>query len=161
MEGDTDYGDEAVYSGMMRSYNLVESEIATDYAPIVCEQKIACVNGKVAYDSFSRPPAYIIGAFDRFGQKVKIRLYSDYFTVAKGEYTVRYAALPRTKTMEDECELAASITERTVAYGVAAEYCVQNSLYAEHAVWDKKYKEAVAAAYRLRPTKRIRSRRWM
>lgn len=37
---------------------------------------------------------------------------------------------------------------RLFAYGIAAEYCLACGLFEEAAVWDKKYKDALTAAYR-------------
>ncbi len=156
--GDNDY---AVYNGLIRCYNLVETEVATDYAPLVCEEKISCNGGKADYEKLSRSPAYIIAVLDRFGNKVKFRLFPTYFAAADGEYTARYAALPKTKDISDECECAPSVTQRVIAYGVAAEYCVQNGLYAEHAVWDKKFKNGLAAACKQRGGQTLKGRSWV
>jgi hypothetical protein len=139
----------------------VETELATDYAPLLKEEKVECNDGKVAYEKLSRTPAYIIGAFDEFGRKMKIRLFPTYFTVANGAYTVRYAALPTKKRIEADCEFSPSVTERVAAFGVAAEYCLQNGLYAEHAVWDKKYKSGLATICQQRGIKNLKVRSWV
>ena len=43
---------------------------------------------------------------------------------------------------------------------MAAEYCLACGLYEESEVWDEKYRAALAAAYRARPARVLRSRRW-
>ena len=161
LEGDWEGNDYIIYTGLLRWYNLVETEVATDYLPLVCEEIVVCEDGKVAYEKFSRKPAYIIGAFDNYGEKVKIRLFPTYFAAAKGTYTVRYAALPIEKTIDDECEWALPITERVIAYGLAAEYCIQNGLYAEQAVWEKKFKSGLAAACKQRGGKTVKVGGWV
>lgn len=161
LENDAEGNDYLIFNAFVRCYNLVETQIATDYAPLVREETVVSENGKIAYEKLSRSPAFIIGAFDSFGQKVSIRVFPTYFAVANGSYTVRYAALPTEKTIEDECEFAQGITLRTVAYGIAAEYCVQNGLYAECAVWEKKYKDALAELRKQRGVKTMKGRAWV
>ncbi len=161
LSGKGDEADQSVCDAILRAYNMVESEIATDYAPIVCEQAIHCAQGKYEYDSLKRAPVYIIGVFDGLGRAVDVKLSATYFEVKNGSYTVRYAAFPVSKDIGDECELPCAISERTIAYGIAAEYCVQNGRYAENAVWEKKYKTALAAALKARGGMVMNARRWV
>ena len=161
LEDDSDGNDMNVFNAFLRCYNLVETQIATDYAPLVCEETIAVKGGKVEYEKLSRAPAFIIGAFDSFGQKTSVRVFPTYFAVADGTYTVRYAALPVLKNINDDGEVAQVITERTIAYGIAAEYCVQTGLYAEAAVWEKKYKDALAGVCKQRGVKTMKGRNWV
>lgn len=160
MTGGADQSDQAICEALVRAYNMMENEIATEYAPIVYEETISCVHGKYEYESLHRDPAYIIAVYDNLGAEVEIKLYPTYFELRNGNYNVRYATFPTTKGIGDDSELPSAVSERVAAYGVAAEYCVQNGLYTEHAVWDKKYKTALTATLKTRGSKVMKGRSW-
>ena len=72
-----------------------------------------------------------------------------------------YAYSPTEKNIDKESDYQTAVSERLFLYGMAAEYCLAEGEFEAAGIWDKKYKEAIAAAYRLRPVKRLRSRRWV
>ena len=74
---------------------------------------------------------------------------------------IRYAYAPQKKALNDESDYRMYASVRLFAYGIAAEYSLSIGLFEEAAVWDKKYKEAVTAAYRANPCRIIQSRRWV
>ena len=78
----------------------------------------------------------------------------------KAPKSERYTYLPKTKTFDDKSDFTLNASVRLLSYGVAAEYALANGMFEEAAVWDKKYKDAIKAAYCSKPPRRIRSRRW-
>ena len=102
----------------------------------------------------------VVEVRDSFGNAVSYRLFPEYLKTQAGKITVRYAYTPAEKFFPDHSDFTLFASVRLFAYGMASEYWTANGLFEEGAVWDKKYKEAIAAAYRSKPAKRIASRRW-
>ncbi len=161
---DGNHSEEAtrIVQGLVNCFNLVENELAVDYLPLVCEETLSTdEKGNIEYARLSKKVAYIISVRDRFGRNVVAKRMPAHLSLDVGEYAVRYAALPVEKTAEDRCEYEAGVSARLMAYGVAAEYCLHKGLYAEHAAWEKKYKEALAAATKSRKGGQLKERSWI
>ncbi len=158
--GDSAQGQRAV-DGLLGCYQHVETELAMDYFPIVYEEKVAAVNGEIRYEALARRVARVLALLDKDGNKEAMKIFPACLCVKSGAYTLRYAALPSEKTIDDEAECGVGVSEQLMAYGIAAEYCLLKGLYEEHAAWEKKYKHAIASSYRLRGGKRIKEREWV
>jgi hypothetical protein len=48
-----------------------------------------------------------------------------------------------------------------LAYGIVAQYYYASGMYDEGDIWHKKYRKAIAAAYRAKPARVIASRKWV
>lgn len=146
---------------LLQCYNLIENELALDYFPLIAEDEVQTNTGMVDFSNLSCAMTKIWGVTDMNGEAVKYRLFPKYIKTQPGRLKIRYIYAPQEKTADEECEFAAAVSKRMVAYGMAAEYCMHMGLYEEADAWDKKYKGAIEAAYKGTPCKRISSRRWV
>ena len=145
---------------LLRCFNLVENEVALDYLPLLAEEEIETETGVIYYSSLSREAARVIGVWDEWGNKAPFTLFPDYLKTQPQKVLVRYTYLPKEKSFKDESDFSVQASVHLFAYGVAAEYALASGLFEEAAVWDKKYKEAIKAAYSAKPSRHIQSRRW-
>ncbi len=151
-----------IIQGLVGCFNLVENELAVDYLPLVCEETLSTdEKGWIEYARLSKKVAYIISVRDEFGRIVHAKRMPTHLALDVGKYDVRYAALPAEKTTKDCCEYETGVSARLLAYGVAAEYCLHKGLYAEHAAWNKKYKEALLIACKSRGGWSLKERAWI
>lgn len=146
---------------LLTCFNLVENELALDYIPLIKEETFTLTNGKLAYSKFSSSVVRILRVEDKNGETVPFRLFASYMEADEKTVTVRYAYTPVEKTINSESEYAVGVSERLLAYGMAAEYCTALGLYEEANVWDKKYKEGIEAARRVGTKSKLPSRRWV
>ncbi|MBQ8684977.1 MAG: hypothetical protein IJ514_02250 [Clostridia bacterium] len=152
---------EADAKNLLRCFNLVENELALDYLPLVAEESFKTDTGAVYFSEFSRSVSRILKVCDGSGNAVAFKIFPDYLKTQPDEVVVRYAYVPKEKGFTDESDFKAYASVRLFAYGIAAEYSLASGLFEEAAVWDKKYKEAITAAYRSHPCKAMASRRWV
>lgn len=145
---------------LLTCFNVVENELALDYLPLTMEQSVTST-GKVFYTSLYRNAVRITEVVDENGQSVPFKLYASYMQVQSGNLIVRYTYTPSQKGLNESSDFSAPVSERLIAYGVAAEYCMATGLLSEAAVWDKKYKEGIEAIRRVPTAKRIQERRWV
>ena len=146
---------------LVSCYNLVENEVAREYIPLIMEETFETDTGVIYYSQLSEKAVRILKTQNGFGTDIPCALFPDYLKTQAGKITVRYSYAPKEKTLEDECAFTWRVSENLLVYGVVAEYYLAGGFFEESAVWEKKYKDAVAAAYRAKPAKRISARRWM
>ncbi len=146
---------------LLTCFQGVENELALDYLPLMAEEEILTATGLIRYAELEKTPVRILCVEDEWGKSVKYQLFPDYVKTGSGKVKLYYAYAPTQKSLEDNSEYQTEASERLFAYGMATEYCLAVGELAAAEVWDKKYKEAVRSAYRLRPCKRLRSRRWV
>lgn len=148
---------------LLASFNLVESELALDYVPLLESEVLSATDGKILYEDFSKNPARVIAVFDVHGNRLTYQLFPTEIRLADKEkqVVVEYAYLPQEKGLGDESDFQSGVSVGLAAYGVAAEYCAAQGLYAESAFWNKKYKESIAKVGALKRGGRMQSRRWV
>lgn len=161
LSGDADEENTRLVEGLLGCFHFVESEIALDYLPLITEEEIVAKDGRIEYASLSNSVAYIAGVFDGHGNRIGAKRTAKFLEVPSGKYLVRYAMIPKEKTLDDCCDYQTSVSERLLAYGVAAEYCLHKGMYAENAAWDKKYRSALCEIYRGKGGVIVKARSWI
>ncbi len=146
---------------LLRCFNLVESELAFDYLPLYVEEEVETETGVVYYSELSNAVVRVVKVEDEWGNDSPFRLFPEYLKTQGGRVKIRYAYAPTPKTLTGESDYRLYASVRLFSYGVAAEYALAQGLFEDAAVWDKKYKDAITAAYRAKPCRVIRSRRWV
>lgn len=145
---------------LLTCFNIVENELALDYFPLLSEDTLTSDGGVIAFSLLSKPAVRITKVTDKWGNSVPFQLFQSYVKTQPGEVCVTYTYAPAKKILGEKSDFSAHVSARLIACGMAAEYTMATGLFEEAAVWDKKYKENIRAAYRLQKCERIRSRRW-
>ena len=145
---------------LVRCFNLIESELALDYLPLYAEEELESKTGAVYYDEFDKPIVRVVKITDEWDNDVKFKLYPEYVKTQGGKLKITYTYAPTEKTKDDATDYAAQVTLRLFTFGVLAEYALAHGRFEEAAIWDKKYKDSIAAAYRSNPSVKLRARRW-
>ena len=145
---------------LLSCFNTVENELALDYLPLIAEDTVSSDTGVVQYGALENSVVRVIAVFDQWGEAVKFNLFPAYLKTQPGQVKIRYAYTPVKKDIDGVSDYETRVSARLVAYGMAEEYALTTGLFEEGAVWNRKYKEAIEAAYATQPCARIRSRRW-
>jgi len=157
-------GDEAgevATMSLVRCFNLVENELALDYLPLFYEEELESDTGAVYFSELTKAPVRIVQVTDGNNQELEFRLFPEYVKTQAGKIKIRYSYTPTQKDIDGTSDFFLYASVRLFAYGMAAEYFAASGLFEEAAVWDRKYKDAIQAAYKRKPNKKIRARRWM
>lgn len=160
LEG-TSTAENGAVENMLNCFNLVENELALDYLPLIVEEELETETGAVLYSELSRSAVQILKVTDVWGNETQFKLFPDHLKTQAGRIKIRYSYTPEKKNLEDSSDFLLHASVRMLAYGVAAEYSLACGRFEDAAVWDKKYKDSIAAAYRRKPTRKIQSRRWV
>ena len=146
---------------LLDCFNEVENELALDYFPLVAEEVKTSGNGQFGYSAFENSVVRVLKVADERGELIPFKVYARYMATQPGKVVVTYTYSPKVKGLEEESEQALGVSERLFSYGVAAAFATVKGLYEEGAVWDKKYKDAIACAGRAIRSKRLRGRVWV
>ena len=158
---DGDSADGKAAEVLLNCFNIVENELALDYLPLYAEDEIETELGQVYYSKLSKSAVRILSATDEWGNRAKFKLFPKYLLTQPGKVVIRYTFTPEKKEMDDDSDFILQASSRLLALGIAAEYCIATGLYEEAEIWDKKYKNAIAATYENKRCERIASRRWI
>lgn len=145
---------------LLECFNRVENELALDYLPLLAEDVVLSSTGVVAYDELRYPAVRVFCVEDEEGKSLRYKLFPERLETSAGKVKIVYAYSPAEKDMNGESDYQTAVSERLFVFGMAAEYLLAEGELEAASIWDKKYKEAVASAYKMRPVKRLRSRRW-
>ena len=131
---------------LVRCYNLIEHELATDYFPILEVDKFFNVDDKIYYKDFSRKGYMIKGVQDFRGDKVNYVLRLEYLELQKnydgGTFFVKYYYLPEDKELYSNSTYGAEYIS-ILKYGIAAEYCLMQGNFEQAKIYSDKYKERI------------------
>ena len=141
-----------VKNDLLKCYNLVEQELATDYFPILEVDKFFNVDDKIYFKDFSRKVYFIKGVQDFRGDKVDYQINPEYIEIKKnydgGTFFVKYYYIPAEKGLYSTCTYGAEYIS-ILKYGIAAEYTLVNAKLCDTAALYKaseftsKYKERI------------------
>ena len=148
---------------LLRSYHLVESEVALDYFPLTKTERAVCTYGRVNYTALSSPPVNVIEVTDENGRRLSFTAHAAYLAVpdAVGAVNVCYAYAPGRSNLFAELPFPARISGELLSLGVSSEFLLACGRYAEAAVWEGKFREGLRAAGVVRRKLcAIRARRW-
>ena len=148
---------------LLECFHFIESEIALEYLPLRCSERLSAADGKVDLSAFSKAPLEVLSVRSLSGMGIPFSLFADHLEVEgkAEEVEVFYAYAPAKKAIGDDCELPEKMTVRLLSLGVAAEFLIAHGLYTEGASFSGRYREALAAAVRVRRKLVLPPRRWV
>lgn len=148
-------------NALLACFHTVENELALDYFPLRIEETLQTQTGAIFYSELSKKAVRILFVRDEWGNEQAFKSFPEYVKTQSGKITVGYCYLPEDKTLAEESDFKLFVSVRMMAYGIAAEYALQNGMFEDAAVWNKKYKDAICAAYKSHKSVKIKQRRWV
>lgn len=157
---------ESILNDLIYCFNEVYQELLTDYFPIVIEEEMTLdKTRRIMFSNLSKRILRLYAILDENYQSLSYVVLSSYarLNCPIKKVIVRYSYLPSlAQTVNDELDCAnLGITERIMALGVSAEYCLYRGKMNEASIFEQKYKNSIESAKL--PTKRmsVKSRRWV
>lgn len=160
--GNLPAADERELNALLLCANAVIGEIACEYVYLTRTQQMAAADRKILYSEFPRDVVEVLEV-KKDGKKTAFRkIYGGIQTGTDGVFSVTYAYAPLAAALSDTLEFeSAKINPRNIGYGIAAEHCIRTGMADDAALWDKRYKDSLAAAVRNRREQRVKPRRFV
>lgn len=153
--------DEEKVDVLLRCFNLVNQEIASDYLPFLYTEKIDVNNSILSFEDLSKTLINVYELKGNFGKSVRYKLYPNYLEVFGRAKSITYSFLPSDFTLTDEFEFYNGLSARIYAYGVASEYLLCDGLSEDAEIWEKRFKESLFVLSRKKSETRLPKRRWL
>lgn len=156
----------AEISRLVSCANLVFAEVSSVYFPLVAKMRLVCGEGGVLpYSAFEKPPAEVLRASLAAGGRVRYRYRPDHIELVGcggGEAVdVVYSYKCPAGSLNTDIPVGSPrLSERIVAYGTAAEFCLLVGRHDDAVIWDKRYKDALFSATCTRGETHLPQRRW-
>ena len=125
---------------LIKCFNFVQNEVATEYIPLVKVEEIASCEGGVLLSSLTERIAYVISLKNAGGENVKYKIVGNKI-VFEGKAFLRYCYCPKKVEISSECKIL--LPERVLAYGVLREYYLLQGFASEASVFEKKFKNSL------------------
>ncbi len=146
---------------MLKCLNLITSEIASDYLPILREKEIKLVNGEVDVFEIDKSIQEIVNIKSKFGKNLKYKFINNKIICLATNVVVTYKIRPSEIKIDDEAEsFGGKLSERILAYGVASEFCFLEMLYDDASIWENRFKNALFISARKKGELKLKNRGW-
>ena len=136
-------------------------KIAAEYLPLVDVARVTAADGKFCLTDLPNR-AIAVKKVKKGGAIVSFRCRGNVCEVAEdGALEAEYHYFPRRAAWDDECDVAPSVSAKSVALGVAAEYCAIEGMPDLAEDFGDRFAEDMRAAVRIRREVRMPGRTWM
>ncbi len=147
---------------LMRCFNLVYSEIATDYFPLICQEKITVQNGNYKLSDLENRLYKLVKIEDEDYKEPKFKIYDNVLYVKNGTYTIVYSFVPTKCSLNSEVNnFNGKIVDRIFAYGINKEYCFISGLYEEAESYRLKFEDCIKLCKSNQKNLTLYKRRWI
>ena len=153
--------EEQKVESMVRCFNLVLQEIASDYIPFLIKEEIDVENSILNFSNLNKSVVNVYEIKNRFGMNLKFKLFPNYVEIEGKAKSIVYSFLPDEKGLNDEAELCCGITPRVLAYGIASEYFLIEGIGEDAEIWEERFKESLFILSRKRGEHILPKRNWI
>ncbi len=145
---------------MVRCFNLVNQEIASDYLPLLTKEVVDCKGSILNFSTLSKDCIQIFGIKNRFGINLRFRVFDSFVEVAGVPKVVTYSYFPSELSISSEIETPLGVSARVYAYGVVSEYLLIYGVSEDAEIWENRYKESLFMLSRKNGEHTLPKRRW-
>lgn len=148
---------ENLKNDLVKCFNFIQNEIATEFVPLLTSEKIKSQDGFVELSSLKERLAYVVSFKDKFGKNVRHKIIGDKICF-EGEGKIEYCYCPAKKSIDDECKIL--LPERVIACGLLREYFLLQGLVSEATIFETKFKNSLANFVTKKTNITLSSRSW-
>ena len=145
---------------MVKCFNLVNQEIASDYLPFLTKEEIDAENSILNFSELDKTVINVYELKNRFGMSLKYKLFSNHLQINGHAKTIVYSFLPDEKTIDDEVEMLNGLSKRLYAYGIASEFLLIDGMSEDAEIWEDRFKQGLFVLSRKRGEHILPKRKW-
>ena len=144
---------------MVRCFNLVNKEVATDFVPFLTKEE---VDGQIInFSSLKKKVVHIFALKNRFGMNLRFKCFPNFVEAEGRAKTVLYSFFPEELVLTDEVQCASCLSARVFAYGVASEYLLIFGISDDAEIWENRFKQSLFMLTRKKGEHLLPKRRWL
>lgn len=145
-----------------RCLDLVVSEIASDYLPIIKTKEVKFVNFCADATSVDASMQEIVSLKSKSGRNIPYKIIDNKIIAQTNCAVAEYKVYPQKAGLDGNCEsFSGRIADRVLAYGVCMEYCFISLLYDDASIWENRFKASLLVNARKKGELTLKRRRWI
>ncbi|MGN1222649.1 MAG: hypothetical protein ACI4T1_00770 [Christensenellales bacterium] len=146
---------------LVKCFNLVYSEIATDYLQLITFEDIEVEDEKFFLSNLENKFYKLIKVENEFGISVPFKVYDDILYLNNGKYKIYYAYIPSQVSLNSEVNnFNGKLSVRLFAFGLSKEYCFISGLYNDASLFKTRFEEGLFLASKEKKNIIMPGRRW-
>lgn len=146
---------------MVRCFNLVNQEIASDYLPFLTKENIDVKENILNFSTLQKELVNVYEIKNGFGISLRFKLFPTYAQISGHAKTIVYSYLPDNKLLTDEIEKVNGLSARIYAYGVASEFLLIEGMSDDAEIWEDRFKQSLFVLSRKRGEHVLPKRSWL
>jgi len=146
-----------VLNQLLRCYNFIQNELATEFVPLLCKESIESDGEGFNISNLKERLAYLVSFKDKGNQNIKYKILGDKI-LFQGKGEICYCYCPKKATIDDESLIL--VPERVIAYGILREYFLLNGCSSEASSYEVKFKNSLLNFSRKKTEMIMPSRNW-
>lgn len=133
---------------MLYCFAAVEDELARFYFPLTATEKFSEITRQFRFEKFGHRPIKILKVSSG-GKKINYELFTSYLKAGAVTVEIEYSYSPSKKTIDGDCDFPEeSVSEKMLAAGTAAEYCLICGEMGLAEYFEKAYRREINAVAR-------------
>lgn len=146
---------------MLKCYNLIISQIISEYYRLTTVEKFNTENGILEYKNLEKNAFSIVKVMDENLNKINAKIYPTKLLTKVNTGYLEYEYIPKEQVLSDNFIFEKTpITNRVVALGVASEYLFIKGCFAESENYNRKFLNAVLSSISKSGKLVIPARKW-
>lgn len=146
---------------LVKCFNLVNQEIATEYLPLYCTEAVDVENGILNYADLKKIVLNIESVEDSKGFLLRYKKYPNSIKIYGRAKNVTYCYLPDELSINDDVVFSNGLSTRIFAYGIASEFFLVKGMSSEAQIFEERFKSGLFALSQRRGEHRIPKRRFL
>ena len=124
--------------------NMVISELAGTFIPMIKKENVTSTTGKYYYSAFTQKPIEILGLYDADGNSINYEQTAEFVKIDNSSVVIEYSFIPPKYDMNSKVDYTdAQISSATLVYGLLAEYCIVIGGFDEAVMWHDRFIDGV------------------
>lgn len=143
---------------LVRYFNYVQNEVATEYLPVVHKENIIAEN-KLEFSNLSKTINEILYIKDKQGKRISFRSFPDKITFEGSIVEVTYSFIPNENTLNEDVLFL--IPERVYSYGIAREFYLFEGITDRATMFENRFKNSIQNLLKKGRNRVLPVREWM
>lgn len=149
-------------SKLVNALGVAYVQLVTEYVHLEKEETVSIENGEKALSELSENFFDAVQLKDESGLSVRFRVRGGKLFAEDGTYRLRYYYAPSSfPEIGEEIEVPLLVSAELFARGVAAEYALENMMYEEASLFEKRYKDGLLNVLAPHKKASVRFGRWI
>ena len=148
----------AVINKLLKYFNRVQEEIATEFCPVSYSESISAKDS-LQFSTLTKTILSVVSVKDGSGERLIYKLFPDHITYKGTAKEIVYSYIPEDVAITED--ILYLVPLRVYGYGIAREYYLTEGLTDKAISFENRFKNSINTLMRKDNTTRMPARKWL